>query len=305
MAKSTVRALVLIAATLVSSCAFAARGTYDRQVSAPAGGHLRFRTDVGSVTVVGTSGSNVVVHADLEGPKSYLSRIRITTERTPSGVTVSAHEPSSGWFDWFDWFGFGWHRVRFTVQVPSDYPVDVRTSGGDLTVRNVSAAVRGATSGGGVQAENITGTVDLHTSGGSVDAQHLTGPARLSTSGGNVQVEDSTGNPDLRTSGGDIRMRNDDGQVRAVTSGGDISAQLRSNLGVTLKTAGGDITLRLPQDMHASIGPRSSGGGITSDFPLSTGRIQSGDFLQGTVGGGGPPITLDTSGGDIHIEPIR
>jgi hypothetical protein len=302
MAKSTVRALVLIAAAFVSSCAFAAHGTYDRQVSAPAGGHLRFRTDVGSVTVVGTSGSTVIVHADLEGPKSYLSRFRITTERTPSGVTVSAREPASGWLDWF---GFGWHRVRFTVQVPSDYPVDVQTSGGDLTVRDVSASVRGATSGGGVEAENITGTVDLHTSGGSVDAQHLTGPAHLSTSGGNVHVVDSTGNLDLRTSGGDIRMRNDDGQVRAVTSGGDIHAQLRSNQGITLKTDGGDITLLLPQDMHASIEARSSGGGITCEFPLGTARIQSGHFLQGTVGGGGPPITLRTSGGDIHIEPIR
>jgi DUF4097 and DUF4098 domain-containing protein YvlB len=79
--------------------------------------------------------------------------------------------------------------------------------------------------------------------------------------------------------------------------------ELRANRGVSLATAGGSITLQLPQDTHASLEATTSGGRVTSDFPLTTTRIAAGNDLEGAIGDGGPPISLHTSGGSIHIEP--
>lgn len=306
MATATARLIVIIAATLGTSVALAAQSTYDKRLNAPAGGRLMFDADVGSVAVLGSDAPEVIIHADLEGSEAFLSRVRISAEQTPSGVTVTARTRHTSWFDWSDWsdwFNFGRSRVRFTVEVPHAYPVDLRTSGGRIDLRDLSAGVHATTSGGGIVVQNVAGGVDAHTSGGHIEAERLNGPARLTSSGGGIEVTDSTGDLYLRTSGGHIRIQNDDGRVDAHTSGGGIRAELRANRGVDLSTSGGSITLLLPQNTHASVDAETSGGRVKSDFPLSTAQIIAGNHLLGAIGGGGAPISLHTSGGSIHIDP--
>lgn len=302
MPKSPARVAMILAAMLTTTVALAAQSTYDKTLDAPAGGRLTFDTDAGSVSVVGSDTHQVVVHAEVEGSQSALRRLHISARQTSTGVTVTARleHSSLGWLLWSD---FGSIRVRFDVQVPRDYPIDLRTSGGGLDIRGLNASVDARTSGGGISLQDVRGNVDAHTSGGGIRAERLAGPADLSTSGGSIDVADSTGDLELHTSGGGIRMQNDDGKVDAGTSGGGIRAQLRSNRGINLVTSGGGITVLLPQNTHASIDAGTSGGGVTSDFPLSTTQFGARNHLQGTIGGGGPSIYLRTSGGSIHLEP--
>ena len=303
MTTSTARLLLIIVAALGTSAALAAQKTYDKRLEAPPGGRLTFDADVGSVVLVGRDSPEVVIHADVQGSASFVAGFRISAEQNSSGVTVAAHTSHRDWFGWSDWFNFGSTRVRFDLQVPRGYPVELRTSGGRIDVRGLTASVRAATSGGSVAVQDVTGTVDAHTSGGSIEAERLNGPTRLTTSGGGIAVTDSTGDLDVHTSGGSIQIRNVDGRVAAHTSGGGIRVELRANRGVTLGTAGGSITLRLPRDAHGSLEAATSGGRVTSDFPLTTTRTAAGNDLRGSIGGGGPPISLHTSGGSIHIEP--
>lgn len=304
MTRLTPRLVVILAATLVTSVALAAQSTYDKRLNAPPEGRLTFDADVGSVSVVGSDAHEVVIHADLEGSQSFLDHLHITTEQTPSGVTVSERVDHDGWLGWLEWLNFGPSRVRFAIEVPRNYPADLRTSGGNLDVRDLSASVHGKTSGGGISLQNVTGAVAVHTSGGSIKAERLEGSVDLTTSGGGIEVADSTGDLDLHTSGGGIRLQDDDGEVHAGTSGGNIRAELRANHGITLATSGGGITLLLPQNMRASIDASTSGGSVSSDFPLSTVQTAAGNHLQGAIGGGGAPISLHTSGGGIHIAPF-
>ncbi len=303
MPRSIVRVAMLLAATLTASVALAAQSTYDKTLDAPAGGRLTFDADVGSVSVVGSDTPRVVVHAELEGSESFLQRLHISAEQTPTGVSVSVRKEDGSWLDWLGWFGSGSTRVHFDVQVPRNYPIDLRTSGGGLDLRDLDASVEARTSGGGISLQDVTATVHAHTSGGGIRAERLSGAAELSTSGGPIDVADSTGDLDLHTSGGGIRIQNDDGKVDAGTSGGGIDAQLRSNRGISLVTSGGGITLLLPRNTHASIEAGTSGGGVTSDFPVTSMQSGANNHLQGTIGGGGPPIYLHTSGGSIHLEP--
>jgi DUF4097 and DUF4098 domain-containing protein YvlB len=291
--------MLIAVATLGTSVALAAHRTYDNRLNAPPGGQLTFDADVGSVSVVGGDARDVVIHADMEASEAFLSDFHISAEQTSSGVTISARR-SHGWFDWFS---FGFTRVRFTIEVPRDYSIHVHTAGGNLDVRDLNAAVRAGTSGGNASLQNVAGTIDLHTSGGSIDAEHLNGPSRLSTSGGGIEVADSTGDLDLRTSGGSIRLRDDDGKVYARTSGGNIRAQLQANHGIDLSTSGGNITVLLPRDTHASLDAETSGGRVSSGLPLSTTEITDSEHLRGAIGGGGPPIDLHTSGGDVRLDP--
>lgn len=278
MHTSTARLMLIIAATLSTSVALAAQRTYDNRLNAPPGGQLTFQADVGSVSVAGSDAPEVVIHADLEGSESFLSDFHITAERTSSGVTISARKSHGGWFN------TGPTRVRFTIEVPRSYPVDLRTAGGAIDVRDLNASVRAATSGGGIDAERIKGSTDL------------------STSGGRINVADSTGDLSLRTSGGGIRIRNEDGRVDGHTSGGSIWAEFPANHGINLSTSGGAITVLLPEDTHASVDAETTAGRVTSDFPLSATEIADASHLRGAIGGGGAPISLHTSGGSIHLE---
>lgn len=301
MATSTARIIVIIAATLCTSVALAAQRTFDKRLNAPPGGRFTFNADVGSVAIVGHDAPEVVVHAEMEGSDSFLDQLHISAEQTSSGVTVSEHAAHSD--GWLDWLRSGSARVHFTIEVPRNYPVDLRSSGGGLDVRQLNASVRGNTSGGGIHLDDVAGDVNMHTSGGSIVAAHLNGPADLSTSGGPIEVTDSTGDLNLDTSGGGIHIQNDDGSVQGHTSGGSIRAELRTNHGISLSTSGGSITLLLPQNTPGSIDAETSGGSVTSDFPITTTHFSSGDHLHGTIGGGGARIYLHTSGGSIHVAP--
>jgi hypothetical protein len=300
MAKSAAKFTLILAAMLGTSVTLAAQRTFDKRLDAPAGGQLTFDADIGSVAVTGGDVPQVVVHADLEGSQSFLDRVHISAEQTASGVTISVRLDHT---DWFDWLTLGSNRVDFAVEVPRTYPVDLRTSGGSLDVRSLNAWVRGKTSGGSIHVQDVVGAVNAHTSGGGVSAERLSGSASLSTSGGSIDATDSTGDLDLRTSGGGIRVENDNGKVDAHTSGGSIRADLRTNAGITLETSGGGITLLLPQSTHASIDAETSGGDVTSDLPVTTTGTVGGNHLHGTIGGGGPPVYLRTSGGSIRIGP--
>ena len=300
MAKPAARFMLILVAILSTSAALAAQRTFDKRLDAPAGGRLTFDADVGSVAVTGADVSQVVVHADLEGSDSFLNRIHISAEQTSSGVTIQLHMDHNSWFDMLI---MGSNRVNFTVQVPHNYPVNLHTAGGSLDVRNLNAWVHGKTSGGGIHVQDVVGTVDVHTSGGGVSAEHLNGSATLSTSGGSIDASESTGDLDVNTSGGGIRILNDDGKIDAHTSGGSIRAELHTNDGINLETSGGSITLMLPQSAHGSIDAETSGGNVSSDLPVTTTGTVSGSHLHGTIGGGGPPIYLRTSGGSIHVSP--
>ena len=142
------------------------------------------------------------------------------------------------------------------------------------------------------------------TSGGNIDATGLTGAIEIRTSGGNVTVADCSGALDAETSGGDISLHTVSARVSAETSGGDVSAEVRSNRGVDLGTSGGSITLLLAPAVAATIDARTSGGAVTSALAMTISGKSGESRLRGTVNGGGEPVTLHTSGGDIHIGPL-
>ena len=323
MRRPILTVMVLIAALLAAPVALAAHRTYARQFSAPNGGRLTLHTQVGSVHVIGKRTRNVTIRAQLTGTKSFLNSIHIHAEQTPAGVTISAHIDHREAYHWYHFIFFERNRVRFTIEVPRDYPVDLRTSGGDVSVRDLNAPVHAATSGGDIsiagvagklgmltaggdlRLQDVSGAVHAQTSGGDIEVKYLKGPARLSASGGDIDIANSTGTLDLRTGGGDIRLRNDTGKIQGFTAGGDVWAQLRANDGVRFSSGGGDIDVSLPRNVGAALDARSNGGSLTSEFPLSTTRIKSDTRLSGTIGGGGALISLQASGGDIRIAPVR
>ncbi len=299
MPRPILTVMVLIATILAAPIALAAHRTYAKQFSAPNGGRLTLHTQVGSVHVIGVQTRNVTIRAQLTGTKSFLNSIHIHAEQTPAGVTISAHIDQRETHHWFHFIFFERNHVRFTIEVPRDYPVDLRTSGGDVSVRDLNASVHAAssggdisiarvagklgmhTAGGDVRLQDVSGAVHAQTSGGDIEVKYLKGPARLSASGGDIQIEDAAGSFALHAGGGDIQVKNDKGPANMSSAGGDIDIA-NSTGALDLRTGGGDIRLR---NDTGKIQGFTAGGGVWA-------QLRANDGVSFSSGGGDIDVLL-------------
>jgi hypothetical protein len=97
------------------------------------------------------------------------------------------------------------------------------TSGGSLNINTVAGNIKGETSGGSISVSNSSKEIELTTSGGSINASNCQGNIRLETSGGSVRLDNLKGYVKAETSGGSVNGRNIDGELIAGTSGGSVS----------------------------------------------------------------------------------
>ena len=295
--------MVKLTLLLITACCLAAcqetEKTFDRQLAAPAGGRLRIDLDIGSASVIGSGSREVIIHARMRGSDDDLSQLTISTEQDPSGVTVIEHASP-----WHRWFVPTTARVQFTIEVPRDYPVVVKTTGGSLDLQNLHTSVQATTFGGSTTVRDVMGSVDARTYGGSISVERLNGPATLTASGGAIRISDATGDLDLHTVGGSIWLQKVDGQVNAATTGGSVSAAMLGDHDISLLTFGGGIELTVPATIRASVDARTLGGSVRSDVALSNIVRAGPSSLSGTINGGGHSIRLQTTGGGIQLEPL-
>jgi DUF4097 and DUF4098 domain-containing protein YvlB len=299
------RRLGMIAASVVLLLGFilgsaaGAEKKFEKKFTVTTGGILTLRTDVGDVSISGTSVSEVSIVAEVHGRQRDVDDFDISAWQNEGGVEVKGKSGRSNWFRWFD----DSPNVRFTVVVPREYNAQVFTSGGTIMVKSLKGKVEGETSGGDLKIHDIEGLVTLETSGGNIQAERLTGDLHMETSGGDIQLQAITGNVDVGTSGGNITISDVDGKIRAETSGGNVVVRARNgNNGIFAETSGGDIEIVVPKSISATIDASTSGGEVSCDLPVTMSGKLAESRIRGTVNGGGNPIRAHTSGGDIRIR---
>lgn len=200
--------------------------------------------------------------------------------------------------------------------------LDLSTSGGEIILQHVKGKThRAKTSGGDVEAQDVTGDVVLKTSGGEVVALRVQGNVEGSTSGGDIEIADVTGNVEVSTSGGELDLRHVGGRLIGETSGGDVKVVVGEPVAlkypIKLSTAGGEIEVRLPSDVKATISAliriqdSIRDYWVRSDFKLKIEEEEvskkfSRDYREvratGDINGGGPLIELETVNGNIIIQ---
>jgi DUF4097 and DUF4098 domain-containing protein YvlB len=195
-----------------------------------------------------------------------------------------------------------WHRrgrhARFIITVPSQFDLDLATSGGDISVDDkLTGNVDAATSGGDITIDQVDGGVELATSGGDISARAISGDAEVATSGGDIEVDEVKGSLSAATSGGDIEVGNIGEDLSAKTAGGDI---IIGDVGgdVDAATAGGDVEVGRVQ---GTADLRTAGGDI--EVQAATGdigaRTAGGDIVLSAIEGS---VDAETAGGDIEVE---
>lgn len=274
-------------------------------------GRLDLNTRAGDITISTWSKNEAVVN--VQGiPASGADDLRIRYE---GGILRVDYDPR----------GWSMNRrrgLRFKIDLPSDFDLDLRTGGGDIEVMgNLGGDVRSHTSGGDVTLRDIGGDVELTTSGGDIRVGTVGGDVHLQTSGGDIRVEKASADLDVQTSGGDIRIGHVGNELEAQTSGGDITidyvggeSRIRTSGGdieigellenARITTSGGDIELR---NAKGELQVKTAGGEL--DLLNVTGSIDArtagGDVLAEIIPEGAKDSSLISAGGDIvlYVDP--
>jgi hypothetical protein len=315
MDRSPLRVLAASAALAVALPALA-ETRIEKTLKLAPGGEFRLDTDMGRVTLTGSSEPDV--HVVVTSRRKDLDELMtFRWDESPGLVSITAVKRHK-----LSWFSGSGNSVQYEVRVPARTRVSVETSGGGINVSAIQGEVRADTSGGGIgitdvvgdvtadtsgggiSLKNIKGKVMADTSGGGVEALSIEGSIRAESSGGSIELNRVTGDIEADTSGGGITIVEAGGRVQADTSGGGIEASFArgNSLGGVLTTSGGGIDVQI--DPGADLAIEAHGNAVRTDLPLAVkGEISRGS-LSGTLGKGGNTLRLRTSGGSVRIQSL-
>ena len=235
------------------------------------GNEIRIQGIAGDVRAELSSGDRVEVVARRLGRDA--SRVEVEAVETARGVTICAVYPGSragGSGGCPSRGGDGSSirdaRVDFVVRVPAGVRLNVGVVEGDVSATGLRSPVEVST---------VSGDVRIAT----------TGPARASTVSGDIEAAFGAG----------------EGRETAFNSvSGDIVLRLASGYGAEVRanTLSGDIESDFQLDRGARNRSRSESRGVRVD-------VRIGSQASGTIGRGGPPLTVNTLSGDIRILGAR
>ena len=187
-----------------------------------------------------------------------------------------------------------WHKeeTRVTVESPAQLTLQAKTSDGNVTL------------------SGLQGDLSLTTGDGNVALDHVAGNLRIKSGDGQVKITDADGAIDAQTSDGNLSV---DGLFHALalhTSDGTLELNLREGTKLagasTIQSSDGSVTLRVAQSFAADLNVRTSDGHVDCALPLTMDHYQSGGGegheLRGKLNGGGTPLTIHTSDGNVKIE---
>lgn len=266
------------------------------------GGHVVLENFNGSVEIIGWEKNSVDIlgtkHARDQG---ILKAMRIDVASTPDSLTIRTVRPDT-------------HRggggVRYVLRVPHKVVLErIKTSNGSIRAENLEGSFRLATSNGPARVFRVQGPLDLSTSNGGIEVTDIAGNTILRTSNGPIRADNIRGAFEASTSNAGITARladpEPDSAIRLKTSNGGIELALDSikNNSISAGTSNSGITLRLPSTLNAAVRASTSHGSVDSDYAVNmrAGKISK-TSIDGTIGSGGPTISLDTSNGNIRIR---
>jgi Putative adhesin len=195
-------------------------------------------------------------------------------------------------------FSVNWHKAsdspQVSVETPASLGLDAKTEDGNLSVRG------------------LAGNLQMHSGDGSVTLEDLRGDLHLTASDGNINIHNATGTLDAHASDGHMKV---DGQFSAIhlhTSDGSLDLSLAAGSRLTaasrIESSDGRVTVRVPQNLAADLDVSTSDGHVNCALPLTLDNYNSGGgshhHLTGHLNGGGVPLSIHTSDGNVNITAL-
>ena len=219
MKRAPLTILMALFLMAVAAPAFAQRETetFDRTLSLAPGGTLRLKTFSGKVTITGTGGNQVVIHAVRRATADRLRDIKLDVQQQGNVIEIDAN------YREVERRNDNVVETDFTIQVPAQTRLDLRTFSAPVSVSGVQ---------GELTVDGFSSEIRLVDVGG--------GPARIKTFSGDVTLEargwNETDNLNVHTFSGGVTVRLPE-SARGSLDFDTFSGRFNSDLPVTVSTA--------------------------------------------------------------------
>lgn len=284
--------LIISALMVKVTTADDARLLFEKNIPTESGKELVTSLVAGNIQV--SSWSNNEVSVKVYGNDEAEEKIIFTAEQTSTGVKVDGKQK--------DTKNMRNLTVRVEIIVPESYNIKLYSTGGNLSIKDITGKIETNTSGGNISIEKTKGDLEAYTAGGNVNINVSSGNIKISTSGGKITATDFMGNVDASTAGGDISLEGSNGRIDASTAGGNIKLDYTGkNLGVDMSTLGGNITATLPTDFDADADIGTLAGKITCDFAKVEKDNHVSSYIRSKFNNGGETFKCTTSAGNIVV----
>ncbi|WP_394843247.1 DUF4097 domain-containing protein [Pendulispora brunnea] len=188
------------------------------------------------------------------------------------------------------------------VRVPAASAVEVRSSSGDVQVRDVTGALRVDTISGAIELAGAPQSIAARTASGDVKVEANTTQTTVRTLSGEIRVRGVRGTASLDSVSGSVALSGSSfARVDIHNTSSDISfdGQLAAQASFEARSTSGDVRLVLPSSTSSSFELRSYSGSIRSQL----GGVRTGDKqLDFKVGTGASTVRVQTFSGDIAID---
>ena len=284
---------------------------FSRTVRIGRTGALDLQNVAGDISVTGGGGDDVrieavkrVRHPNEAEAKVLLSEIAIEVADRGGRVEVRTEYPRRR-----NWSG----GVDFTLSVPRDASVALRSVSGTVKVTNINGELRAETVSGDIimmtakklrVAKTVSGDVEISES----EADELS----LGTVSGDVIVNRLKGSGfDAQSVSGDLRLTDveiDHASIRSVSGDIDYSGRLARNGRYQFQSHSGDIRVTPADAKGFTIEASTFSGDVRSDYALTLQTSPGNSFtpgrnrsVRGSFGDAGATLTLQSFSGDIAI----
>jgi hypothetical protein len=307
---------------------------------APGSEEIRLRLGTESLTITGEDrgdiGSELRVWSngfDSAEAERYARETTLKVSDSGSIVSIEIHYPEEAR-----------QRANLVLRVPARMRLQVARYSGRLNITNAAAAelldTRGTTNvrqiAGGVIAAHRggdltiadAGAVKLNTRGSDVTVSRIRGNVSIQTQAGEVRGSELGGTVDIETSATDLTMdklEKTPGPIRVNASAGEVrlrglAAETRIDArntlidlvidqpaAITVYNEDEDVTITAPRAGYR-LDATVKGGQLTAPEPLEVTDSDDEQRAAGSIGGGGPTLTLRVTRADLRVrapEPAK
>jgi hypothetical protein len=268
----------------------------------------------GDIVVTGGGGNEVridaikrVRHPNESEAKALLQAIEVRIDERNGNVDVRTDYPRR-----FNWSG----SVDYTVSLPRDANVVLRSISGDIRVSTLNGDLRAESTSGNVLATSVRRIRLAKTLSGDLEIADSDGDDVVgSTISGNVVARGlKARSVDLQSISGDLRMtdvESDRTFVKSISGNIDFSGRLAQNGRYEFQSHSGDVRVSPLGSPGFSIEASTFSGDLRSDYALTLQgnppnvganlRGRNGRAVRATFGDGGALLTLQSFSGNITV----
>ena len=256
---------------------------------------VQLATFDGSIVIRGWDRDEISVEVEKRGrDKAAAEAIEVIAEQKGDVVHVEARKKdlADGKSYQIGWSGVS-RSAKLVVSVPTGSDLIVRTGDGSIRVDHVSGKVELRSSDGSVTGRDLSGDVVAHTEDGSIRLEGVDGKCDVASDDGSIAVQG-------RLEG--LRVSTEDGSVVVRAAAGSKIAR-----DWNLSTGDGSMVLYLADGLGADLDAEARDGSVKLDSGLVFER-ESGDRSRGTVrgrlGAGGPRLVMRSGDGTIRVRRL-